>query len=77
MTEITLLKTGEKVKFYSIKEAASLLNVSVPTINRWVKANKISNSRFGNGICFAEAEIMRLQQQCLQGTNIAGEKHNG
>lgn len=74
MTEITLLKTGEKVKFYSIKEAASLLNVSVPTINRWIRANKINNSRFGNGICFAETEIMRLQQQCLQGANITKDR---
>lgn len=77
MTEITMLETGEKVKFYSLKETADLLNVSVPTINRWAKANKINNSRFGNSICFAEAEIMRLQQQCVRGINIARDKHNG
>ena len=74
MTEITLLETGEKVKFYSLKETASLLNVSVPTINRWIRANKVNNSRFGSGIYIAEVEIMRLQQQCLQGVNIAKDR---
>lgn len=74
MVEITMLETGEKIKFYNIKETAHLLNVSVPTINRWIKANKISNSRFGNSICVAEAEIMHLQQQCVQGINIIKDK---
>ncbi len=74
MVEITMLETGEKVKFYNIKETAQLLNVSVPTINRWIKANKISNSRFGNSICIAEVEIMHLQQQCMQGVNIIKDK---
>lgn len=77
MTEITMLETGEKVKFYNLKETAKMLNVSVPTINRWTKTNKINASRFGNGIYFAEVEIVRLQQQCVQGINIARGTYNG
>lgn len=78
MTEITILEMDEKVKFYSVKETADLLNVSVPTINRWIKANQISISRFGKAVYIAETEIINLQQQCVQGINIiARKKCNG
>ena len=70
MREITILEIDEKVKFYNIKETANLLNVSVATINRWLKANKINCTRFGKSVCFAEEEIVRLQQLCLRGFNI-------
>lgn len=74
MREIPILEVDEKIKFYNVKETARLLNVSIATINRWLKADKINCTRFGKSVCFAEKEIVRLQQQCLQGINIIKDR---
>lgn len=70
MKTIKILQNKKETKtitFYNVKESANIFNVSVPTIHRWIKAEKICSSRFGKAICIPEEEIMRIQKQCLDG----------
>ena len=70
MNRIKMISTDKKEKFYSIKEKAELLNVSVSTISS-ASVKKIHASHFGSRIFCAHYEHKSSQQQCLNGFNIA------
>ncbi|KGI56033.1 DNA-binding protein [Campylobacter sp. MIT 12-8780] len=73
---LILVKDGKNIKkrYYSIKESAEFFGVSYPTINRWVKTKAIKASRFGRAIYIEEDEIIKLQNDCLQG-KVIGENN--
>lgn len=58
------------ISLYGVKEAAGLLNVSYPTLIRWVKNKAIKASRLGRAYYLSKDEIIRIQNECLQGKNI-------
>jgi excisionase family DNA binding protein len=54
-------KTGThntKLEFLSRKETASLLGVSLVTLNTWVKDGKINAHRIGSSVRFKSDEIV-------------------
>ena len=47
-------------KLYSKKEVAALLNVTIQTINNWMKKGIIKATYLGSTVRFKESEIKRL-----------------
>lgn len=45
---------------YTIKEVASILKVSVPTIRAWIQYKKIKFIKVGNGVRIQQSELDRL-----------------
>lgn len=75
MREFDILTKGGKTtkkRYYSIKESAEFFGVSYATVNRWIKIKAIKASRFGKAIYIEEDEIIKLQNDCLQGKVIGG-----
>lgn len=49
-----------KPKLYTRAQVAELLNVSYPTLWRWVKNGRIERKKIGNRVYFTQAEVSRL-----------------
>ena len=53
-------------KFYSKKEVAELLGVTVRTIENYMKAGQISGIQVGNRWRFPESEVERIQKEGIR-----------
>jgi excisionase family DNA binding protein len=49
---------------YSVKEAAALLTVSVPTMRRWEREAQIKGLRIGGKLVFSESAIREFLEHC-------------
>ncbi len=59
LTEKTPNSSGETDQFFSIKEAANFLNLSVPTLYGYVSRSAIPVSKRGKRLYFSKLELLQ------------------
>ena len=52
-------QTDKECNFFSRKELAKLLKVSLPTLHEWTKDGLLKSYRIGNRILFKECEVLQ------------------
>lgn len=53
----TLKAKEKKRKFYTRKDVADILNISLPTLHKYMKAGTIKSHKIGNRVLFTEEDI--------------------
>ena len=48
------------VRLYTIEEVERLLQISRPTVNRWIKTGKLRITKIGRGVRIPEASLIAL-----------------
>ena len=60
---------------YTIKQVAAELQVSIPTVERWIKAKKINVIRLGyRTVRITDEELNRIKREGLEVTLAKGDK---
>jgi excisionase family DNA binding protein len=58
-SEISKLQPAQADKLLTRKQAASMLNVSLPTISAWEKADELKATRIGSRVYFRQSDLLK------------------
>lgn len=53
------LITPQRDRLLSREEAATYLNVSMPTLNTWEKSGQLTPKRYGNRVYYFESDLLK------------------
>ncbi len=63
-------------KYFSVREVADRLGVSVMTVGRWLKSGKLNGYKFGKTIRISEADLGRLIKDSQMSKKPDNDVHN-
>lgn len=63
LANITPQQENNSVKFYSRREVAKMLNISLPTLHEWTKNGVITAHRINTRIRFKHSDIEKALQE--------------
>jgi excisionase family DNA binding protein len=52
--------TIENMKFYTVQEIATALNVTPQTVRAWIKQGKLKSQRIGRPVLIKESSLMEF-----------------
>jgi excisionase family DNA binding protein len=58
-SEISKLQPAQADKLLTRKQAASMLNVSLPTISAWEKSDELKATRIGSRVYFKQSDLLK------------------
>jgi excisionase family DNA binding protein len=58
-SEFSKLHPLQPDKLITRKEAAKMLNISLPTISAWEKANQLKSVRIGSRVYFRQSDLLK------------------
>jgi len=58
----------DKIKWYNKDEVSNIIGISKPTLDRWVRSNKMGSYKVGRRVLFTEDNIKEFMNDFKRGS---------